>query len=405
MIELGVVKLTDDVYSVGVLNPNMRIFDVIMRTEFGTSYNAYLIKGEKNVLIETTHPRYFEEYLENISSVVDPKTIDYVIMNHNEPDHSGSLAKLLEVAPQIQVLTSQAGAIYLRNITNEPNAHIRAVKDGETLDIGGGKELRFVIAPFLHWPDSMFTYYAAEKIAFTCDFLGAHYCEPRMIDSHVTYPQRYESAFENYYTAIFGPFKPYVLKGLAKLDELDVDTVCTSHGPVLTKGVYLEKNKELYRKWSQPAVREKKYIPIFYCSAYGYTGELGKKIAEGIRNVLPDAVVEVMDVNEHPFDELAHKINENDAFLPGSPTINKDAVRPIWLLAAAIDLINAKGRPAAAFGSFGWSGEAVPMLVERLKSMKLNVFENGFTARFVPSDAEFADAVAFGKRFAEQLKA
>lgn len=400
---MGAIKITEDVYSIGVLNPNMRIFDVIMRTEFGTSYNSYLIKGEKNVLIETTHPRYFDEYLENISSVIDPKTIDYVIMNHNEPDHSGSLAKLLDVAPQIQVLASQAGCIYLKNITNKPNAHIRAVKDGETLDLGGGKVLKFIVAPFLHWPDSMFTYYAAEKVIFTCDFLGAHYCEPRMIDAHVTYPQRYESAFENYFNAIFGPFKPYVLKGLAKLNAVDAETVCTSHGPVLTKGVYLERNKALYEKWATPVVRKHKYIPIFYCSAYGYTAELAKKIAEGILDVLPDAKVEVMDANEHPFEELAQKLNENDGFLLGSPTINKDAVRPIWLLAAALDLVNAKGRPASAFGSFGWSGEAVPMLVDRLKGMKLNVFENGFTARFVPSDEEYGNAIAFGKRFAEQL--
>lgn len=400
---MGAIKITEDVYSVGVLNPNMRIFDVIMRTEFGTSYNAYLIKGEKNVLIETTHPKYFEEYLENISSVIDPASIDYVIMNHNEPDHSGSLAKLLEVAPQIQVLASQAGCIYLRNITNQPNAHIRAVKEGETLDLGGGKELRFTIAPFLHWPDSMFTYYPAEKIVFTCDFLGSHYCEPRMVDKHVTYPQRYESAFENYYQAIFGPFKPYVLKGLEKLNALDADTVCTSHGPVLTKGTYLERNKSLYEQWSRPVAREQKYIPIFYCSAYGYTGQLGEKIAEGILDVLPGAKVEVLNVNEHPFEELAQKINENDGFLLGSPTINKDAVRPIWLLAASLDLINAKGRPASAFGSFGWSGEAVPMLVERLKSMKLKVLEDGYTARFVPSEDELANAVLFGKRFAEQI--
>ena len=324
-------------------------------------------------------------------------------MNHNEPDHSGSLAKLLDVAPQIQVLSSQAGCIYLRNITNKADIKLRAVKDGETLDIGGGRELRFVIAPFLHWPDSMFTYYAAEKTVFTCDFLGSHYCEPRMVDCHVTYPQKYESAFENYYQAIFGPFKPYVLKGLDKLEALDADTVCTSHGPVLTKGVYLEKGKVLYRQWSQPEVRDHKYIPIFYCSAYGFTGQLAEKISEGIQSVLPDAKIEIFDVNEYPFDDLAHKINHNDGFLLGSPTINKDAVRPIWLLAAAIDLVNAKGRLASAFGSFGWSGEAVPSLIERMKSMKLNVFENGYTARFVPSDEEYAQAVEFGKRFASQI--
>jgi flavorubredoxin len=192
---MAAIKIKDHIFSVGVLNPNMRIFDVIMKTEYGTSYNAYLIKSEKNVLIETVHPRYCDEYFENIKSVIDLEKIDYVIMNHNEPDHSGSLAKLFELAPQIQVITSQAGGIYLKSITNEPDLNIRVVKDGETLDIGGGKVLKFISAPFLHWPDSMFTWLESDKVAFTCDFLGAHYCEPRMFDSHVTYESKYDTAF------------------------------------------------------------------------------------------------------------------------------------------------------------------------------------------------------------------
>ncbi|HCB99628.1 MAG TPA: MBL fold metallo-hydrolase [Ruminococcaceae bacterium] len=399
---MDVTRVSENVYSIGVLNPNVRISDVIVPTECGTTYNSYLIKGEKNILIDVTHPRFFDEYIENVRSVVDPSKIDYVIMNHNEPDHSGSLEKLLEVAPQAQVLSSTAGCIYLRNILNKKDGY-RAVKEGETLDIGGGKELRFMMAPFLHWPDTMFTYFAAEKMIFTCDFLGAHYCEPRMIDKYIDNLGQYEKCFKTYFSAIFGPFKPYVLKGLEKLNSVEADIVCPSHGPILTKGNQLERSKELIKEWSQPETHNKKYIPIFFCSAYGYTTHLAEKISEGIKSVIADADVEIMNVNEHPLDELAGKINNNDAFLLGSPTINKNAVPPIWNLLSTVDVINIKGRHASAFGSFGWSGEAVPMLLDQLKMMKLNVFESGYTVRFVPTKEDDQAAFDFGKRFAQQL--
>lgn len=400
---MAAIKIKDGINSVGVLNPNMRIFDIVMRTEFGTSYNAYLITGEKNILIDTVHPRYFDEYLENIQSIIDPGKIDYVIMNHNEPDHSGSLAKLFAIAPQIQVLASPAGKIYLGPITNTPEIPVAAVKDGDTLDIGGGKILKFIHAPFLHWPDTMFTWLEAEKVVFTCDFFGCHYCEPRMLDKRVVYEKLFEEAFKVYFDDIFSPFKPYVQKGLAKLGELDADFVCTSHGPILTKGAFLEKAKARYGDWSRPITRDRKQIPIFYCSAYSSTTRLAEKIAEGISSVLPEACVEVYDINEHDLGELRGKMNAADAFMLGSPTINKDAVLPIWDMACAIDAINCKGTPVSAFGSYGWSGEAVPGLVARLKSLKMTVFEEGFVCRFVPSEEELSAAFEFGARFAQGL--
>jgi flavorubredoxin len=404
VIKMAAIKIKENIYSVGVLNPNMHIFDVIIKSDYGTSYNAYLIKSEKNVLIETVHPRFCDEYFENIASVIDIGKIDYVIMNHCEPDHSGSLARLIELAPQIQVLASQAGSIYLKSITNKPDLRIRAVKDGETLDIGGGKVLRFLSAPFLHWPDSMFTWLESDKVVFTCDFLGTHYCEPRMFDSRVIYKNKYENAFQGYYNAIFGPFKPYVLKGLEKLSPLDADFVCTSHGPVLTKGGFLEEAKVRYFQWSTPAPREKTYIPLFYCSAYGNTAQLAVEISKGISSVLHEAKVEAFDINENDIGQLELKINESDAFMLGTPTINRDAVAPVWRLASSIDAVNAKGRRCAVFGSYGWSGEGVPMVSDRLRSLKLDVFEEGFTCRFVPSDEEAAAAFEFGKRFALNLK-
>ena len=311
---MGVIKLGEGIYSVGVLNPSMRVFDIIMETEYGTSYNAYLLTGEKNVLIDCVHARYFDEYIENVKSVIDPSDIDYIVVNHCEPDHTGSLERLLELAPGAQLLTSPAGKIYLPLITNQTIAHIKAVKNDETCDLGGGRTLRFIHAPFLHWPDSMFTWLESEKTVFTCDFLGTHFCEPTMSDRRVSYMALYEKSFMEYYNAIFSPFKPHVLNGLEKLSALDIETLCPSHGPALHKGAYLETAQTLYEQWSTPEATEKQTIPVFYCSAYGYTQTLAGEIAQGILHVLPDADVPVYDLTVHEPCKLACLINDNAAF-------------------------------------------------------------------------------------------
>lgn len=396
-------KIREDLYYVGVLNPNLRVFDIVMKTDYGTSYNAYIVKGkEKTALVEASHLSFSDYFLDNIRGIVDLKEIDYLIMNHNEPDHSGSLSKLAEINPDITVVVSQAGSIYLKNITNNPNIKYRVVKDGESIDLGG-RELKFINAPFLHWPDSMFTWVPDMKVLFTCDFFGSHYCEPQIMDTRVTYPKAYFTAFKGYYDAIFGPFKPYVLKGLEKIKDLDIEYACTSHGPVLTKGGLLDEVKKLYLEWSTPAEKAHKSIPVFYCSAYGNTTLLAKAIGEGVQEAIPDAEVALYNVIEHPMEEMAAALNGSDAFLVGSPTLNKDALPPVWILLAHADAVNIAKRPAALFGSYGWSGEAIPNLTERLKGLKVNLFEKNFRVVFVPTEEDLKQAKEFGKEFAATI--
>ena len=240
---MSAVKLTDGIYSVGIQNPNMRVFDIVMQTDSGTTYNSYIVRGsEKTALIETCHEGFFEQYVQNIQEVCDPKEIDYIVMNHNEPDHSGAMDKLLELMPNAKLVASIAGANYLRNITNRCDLDVHKVKDGEEIDLGG-KTLTFISAPNLHWPDSMFTYVKEDNVLFTCDFLGCHYCEPYTFDYNVAYPKAYDAALKLYYGAIFGPFASFVRKGLEKIKALpqQPDLICTSHGPVLTKNGMMDK--------------------------------------------------------------------------------------------------------------------------------------------------------------------
>lgn len=400
---LSASSITKDIHAVGILNPAMRIFDVVMKTEYGTSYNSYIVKGaEKTALIETCHLTFFDQYLDNIRQVCDPAQIHYIILNHCEPDHSGVLARLTALCPKAQILVSQAGSLYLKNITNQPSLPITVVKDGDQVDLGG-KTLQFISAPFLHWPDSMLTWCPEEKVLFSCDVLGAHYCEPYTFDTNMAYPAKYEEAFKGYYDAIFGPFPSYVQNGLTKIKALDVETVCNSHGPVLTRGCRLEWAIDRYDEWSRPQKNEVPLIPIFYCSAYGNTGRVADMLRAGILEEIPHADCQIYDINAHDMNFLQGLLNRSDAFGIGSPTINADAVAPVWNLLSHVDAINNRKRPALVFGSYGWSGEAVPNLIARLKGLKSNVFEEGFRTIFVPSEEELQKAKEFGKRFAQSL--
>lgn len=397
---MSAIELQENLYSVGVLNPSLRVFDIIMESKYGTSYNAYLIKGKKNVLVDTVHEDYFEEYLANIKSVVgDISRIDCLVMNHTEPDHSGSVARLLGLNPNIEVYCTTPAKKNLSAIVNR-DFHCIAVKQGDKLDLGTG-ELEFIIAPLLHWPDSMFTWMPGGKVLFTCDFLGCHYCEPTMTDEGIHYPQAYRGEFEYYYRGIFGPFKPYVLAGLDKIKDLPVGLVCPSHGPCLKKNI--RECEDLYRKWSTPEQGGRKLAAVLYASAYGYTARLAEAAREELSgNAALD--VEMRDIVTTPFEEVVSLANRADLLLTGSCTINRDAPKIVWDMLASVDAINSRGKPAGAFGSYGWSGEAVPMMKDRLGHLGFRFVGEGLRVNFMPRGEDLDAMKAYAAQAAENIR-
>ena len=396
---MSVCKITDNVYSIGVLNPSLRVFDIIMETKYGTTYNAYFVQGgEKSALVETVHAKYFDEYIENIASITDVSKIDYLILNHTEPDHTGSVERLLALNPNIEVIATAAGMKYAGAIANR-ELRARIVKQGDTLDLGG-KTLTFIPSPFLHWPDSMFTYLPEDKVLFSCDMFGCHYCEPRMFDTLVADKEAYDDAFLYYYTAIFSPFKPHVLAGIEKVEGLEKDFICTSHGPVLTKATTDDVISK-YKAWSTPAAKEKKSAAILYVSAYGYTRELAQKAYDIACELGFDA--QIRDIIKQDAAESVALANESDILLFGSPTINRDALKPVWDTISSIDAVNCMKKPALVFGSYGWSGEAVGALKTRLEGLKFNVYGDGFRVNFKPSDKDMQDFEAYVREFFAQV--
>ena len=383
---MSAIKLRENIWSVGVLNPTLRVFDIVMESKYGTSYNAYLLTGEKNVLIETVHVDYFDEYLDNIRQVIPLEDVDYLIMNHNEPDHSGSVAKLLTVCPKLEIIATKAGKKHLQDITNL-DLPCRAVGAGDTLDLGN-RVLEFIPAPLLHWPDSMFTWDSARKTLFTCDFLGAHFCEPTMLDSKIHVKEAYEGEFAYYYEGIFGPFRASVLSGLDKMPA-DVELVCPSHGPCLTETI--ARAKELYRTWSTPAPKTQRTAFVVYASAYGCTRALADAAAQALEG--EGYAVTTADVTVMPYAECVKLAHEADVLMVGSPTINRVAPKAVWDVLTSIDPINLKGKAAGAFGAYGWSGEAAPMLHTFLKGLRYAAPEAPFRVLFTPTQADL-DAMA-----------
>lgn len=397
--------LTKDVYISSVLNPNMRIFDVEMCTEFGTSYNSYVVVGsEKIALIDANHASFTDEWLEKVSRVLAGRTPDYLVLNHTEPDHSGSVDACLTRYPDITLVCSPAAALNIKHISNREDLVIQKVKDGDVIDLGT-LTLHFISAPFLHWPDTMFTWIPERKVVFTCDFFGCHFCEPRFFDHRIIYRKEFLAAYEEYYHAIMAPFAPWVRKGLEKLENIDADFMATSHGPILSKGHDLEPCIKKYKEWSRdPRLDRALKISLFYCSSYGNTMKLALSIAEGVQRALPAAKVFVHDLVAADLGYMSAELNDSDAVLIGSPTVNKEALPTVWTLLAHIDAINIVKRPVALFGSYGWSGEAVPNLAERLTSLKTKVFEEKFLVQFVPSENDLKDAVRFGEEFGKSLE-
>lgn len=396
---MGVKRVSDNVYSVGVINPSLRVFDIVMESKYGTSYNSYFIPGSKNILIDTAHHEFLEEYLYNLQCASDIKKIDYVIVNHTELDHSGSLRKLIELNPDIEIICTMPGYKYLKQIMNCDFKNI-VVKDGDTLKLGK-RTLKFIVAPMLHWPDSMMTWFEEDGVLFSCDFLGCHFCEPTGLDTKMHYNNEYLSEFKYYYDCIFGPFKPYVISGLQKIDGLKFNVICPSHGPILTETALDRIND--YKKWSTQKNSEEKYIAVLYASAYGCTKSLAEEAYNAI-NTLTNKKARLIDMVLTPPDKISKEISEACAIFVGSCTINRDAPKVVWDVLSSIDAINTRKKAAGCFGSFGWSGEAVPMIKSRLQCLGYKFLGEGLKVNFVPTNTDIENIRQYATELANSIE-
>ena len=401
MNENKILKLSDSVNWIGVLDQDIVTFDIVMETIYGTTYNSYFIDAEKKTVIDTVKETFQDEFIGKINSLTDPSEIEIIVVNHTEPDHSGNVKNLLKLAPKAKVFGSRQAINYLNEIINEPFDAV-IVKDQDTVSLGN-KTLRFISAPNLHWPDTIYTYLEEEQLLFTCDSFGAHFCNEKMFDDEVG---NYDEAYKYYFDVILKPFSKFMLKAIEKIETLKIDMICPGHGPILRSNwrSTVDKTKDLAEQYLTNSICDENNVLITYVSAYGFTKKMAETIADSIRERI-ECEIKLVDIENILLGELEEFIVRSNAILIGSPTINQNTVPPIYKLFSLINPIRDKGKKAAAFGSYGWSGEAVKLIENYLRMLKLDVVLEGVSSRFSPSDDEERSIREFGQKFAEKLLA
>jgi flavorubredoxin len=396
----SVIDITADVKWIGILDYDIRTFDIVMTTEYGTTYNSFFINAGKKAIVEVAKEKFFDVYLRKLQSVTDPIEIEYIILDHTEPDHSGSLNRLLEIAPDATVVGSGNAIRYLEDIVNRPFRSL-VVKDGDSLNLGN-KTLRFISAPNLHWPDSIFTYLEEDKVLFTCDSFGAHYCSSAIFNDLTP---EYLGAFKYYFDVILKPYSRFMIKAIEKIRPLKIDIICPGHGPVHRENHMGIVN--LTEKYSNEYLRliaggPVKRVLIAYVSAYGYTKQAAEFIAQGISEA-GSFEIDIADIENIPAGELDLKLTLADAILAGSPTINQNTLLPVYKLFALLNPLRDKGKTAGAFGSYGWSGEAPKIIIENFRNLKLRIFDETASFKFAPGGDKKDELIEFGKRFAQRI--
>ncbi|MHC1732749.1 MAG: FprA family A-type flavoprotein [Bacteroidales bacterium] len=395
-----IIDLTPDVKWIGVLDYDIRTFDIVMHTEHGTTYNSYFINAEKKTVIETAKEKFSDVYLDKLRSVTDPSDLAYIVLDHTEPDHSGAMRQLLDLAPSATVVGSGNAIRYLADIVNRPFKSL-VVKDGDTLDLGN-KTLKFISAPNLHWPDSIYTYLVEDRILFTCDSFGAHFCHEELFDDLTG---DYYPDFKYYFDVILKPYSKFMVKAIEKIRPLDISMIATGHGPVLrsTWKKIVDETHRLASDYIRLTERNgTKRLLITYVSAYGYTAEMAQLIADGASKV-QNIEVEVMDIETADIGNIDSKLTIADGLIVGSPTINQNTLLPVYKLMAMVSPLRDRGKLAGSFGSYGWSGEAPGLIAEMLKNLKLNYFEEPAAYKFIPEKNKELPLLEYGERFARAM--
>lgn len=386
----------DDIYWVGVKHPDLKVFDDLFPTHNGTTYNSYLVKGhDKTALIDTVKEPFTEEFLAKLEQVIELDKIDLVVVNHTEPDHSGALQHLLKRNPGLTVYCTKPAENFLKQLLNDPfESHV--VSDGEEIDLGG-KTLRFLLAPYLHWPDTMFTYLVEKGVLFSCDAFGSHYCSRHLFDDEIP---DFSKDFHYYFDSIMRPFKEKIRDALGKLDGLALNMICPSHGPVLRAHPLAVVDS--YRRWTVAPPRDgKPRALVLVLSSHGNTRSMASTIIGSLKEQGMEVVLmEMCGIRDG---DLRDELELADLILVGTPTINRDVPPPVWHCLALLTSVTPQAKFAAAFGSFGWSGEAIKMVEERLRSLRFKLAAPGLSFRFHPTDDDLAACRQFGHDVAEAV--
>lgn len=393
----GVVELSSGVYWVGAIDWNGRDFHGFTTPE-GTTYNSYLVIGEKTALIDTVKAPFAGEMLRRIGQLIDPSKLDYIIINHMEPDHSGSLAELKKQT-DAKILITRRGIDILNGYFRDSGSEdwdIGIVTTGDQLDLGG-KTLVFLEATMLHWPDSMETFLKEDKILFSNDGFGQHLATSKRYDFEVgdVFPEAAE-----YYANILMPFHMPLLRYLEVLNKLGIEPqqIAPSHGIIWKQD--LPKILEAYRSWANGEVKEK--VLVIYDSMWGSTEIMANEIAEAVR--IAGVEIKLFNLRKNSRSQIMRDILDASAFAVGSPTLNNGLFPTVGDFLVYLKGLRPQKKKAMAFGSYGWGGGAVKIIEQELKSAGIEVFGPGLQVKYRPYEKELARCKKLGEKLADAAK-
>lgn len=378
-LSIQTANIATDTTTIRSLDWDRDRFDIEFGLQNGTTYNSYLIRGEKIALVDTSHAKFHQLYLDTLQGLIDPKEIDYLIISHTEPDHSGLVKDVLQLAPQITVVGAKVAIQFLEDLVHEPFER-QIVKNGDQLDLGKGHVLEFVNAPNLHWPDTIFSYDAGTQVMFTCDAFGMHYCSESTFDEDLG---AIEADYRFYYDCLMAPNARSVLSALKRMEKLpEVTMVANGHGPLLQHNV--GELIERYRRWSQAQTKAEKLVVVFYASDYGYSDRLSQAIARGITKA--GVGVEMIDLKSAEPQEVQETVNRAAGIVMGMPpTTNTTATAAVSTILAA-----AKSKQTiGVFESYGGDDEPIDPLLSQFRNLGLKEAFPSIRIKETPSEATY----------------
>ena len=393
-------KITEKVTWVGKVDWELKRFHGDeLSTSRGSSYNAYLVRDEKVALIDTVWKPYDKEFVSRLKQEIDLKQIDYIVMNHNEIDHSGALPELMREIPGTPIYCTKKGEAIIRGHYHE-DWNFVTVKTGDTLSLGS-TTLTFVEAPMLHWPDTMVTYMDSDQILFSNDVFGQHYASESLYDDAVEHADIMREA-EKYYANIINLYSPLATRKINELLKLNlpIKMICPSHGVIWKANP--SAIVEQYLKWAN--AYQENQITIVYDTMWQSTRLIAEAIAQGIGEQDPAVTVKVMNASKDDKNDILTEIFQSKAVLVGSPTINYGYSFAIAGLLEMVKGLKFKKKKAAAFGSYGWSGEAPKQIAAHLAEAGFEVVDEGIKLLWVPDEDGLKQCVEYGKRFADAVK-
>ncbi|MBN2073109.1 MAG: anaerobic nitric oxide reductase flavorubredoxin [Actinobacteria bacterium] len=389
--------IKNNVYWVGKVDWELQKFHGYeYSTHKGSTYNSYLIQEEKTVLIDTVWAPFAEEFVKNLDGEIGLNKIDFVIANHGEVDHSGALPALMRRIPDKPVYCTENAVKSLKGQYHQ-DWNFKVVKTGDKIDIGNGKELIFLEMKMLHWPDSMATYLTRDNILFSNDAFGQHLATEKLFNDLVDQCDLFNESIK-YYANILTPFSPVLRKKLGEVTELNlpIDIIATSHGVVWRENP--AQIIEKYSQWSNDY--QENQVTIVYDTMWNGTKSLAEKIAEGIGLADKDVVVKVCNLSKSDENDLATEVFKSKTAVIGSPTISNSILHSVAGFIHLLKELKFKGKKAAAFGCFGWSGESVKVINELMANAGFEVASEGFRNQWNPDKDALKAAIEFGRKIA-----